>query len=183
MGSRTARVGHAQAGERRDALHRPKGCSRGHSQLRNPGQNRGHGNSSTDGIIESRSPDRIIFLGGAGSIVIRNLTTGQTLTITPNQWIMATPNQPMRTGPVTDIMRRQLAPFYQVTQSFVPGTVSNPDRRPRLCWSSCDRWGFLFGEPQFSNSNQGETPLPREPRQQRWVVAIPCRSARPLIPR
>jgi len=110
----------------------------------------------TDGIIESRSPDRVIFLGGAGNIVIRNLTTGQTLTITPNQWVMATPNQPMRTGSVTPQMRQQLAPFFRIAQSSVPGNVSNPGPVPVALLVQIQRQGIPFlGEPQFSNSNQG----------------------------
>jgi hypothetical protein len=101
----------------------------------------------TDGIMESRSPDRVIFLGGAGSIQIRNLTTGQTLTITPNQWVMATPNQPMRIGPVTPPMRQQLMPFFRLAQSFVPGTVSNPGPPPPALLAVLQRMGISFGNP------------------------------------
>jgi len=121
----------------------------------------------TDGIIENRSPTRIIFLGGAGSIIIRNLTTGQTLTITPNHWILATPGQPMRTGPVTPQMRQQVLPSFRLAQSFVPGTVhcpgsvSRPGQGP-VCvvtpsfQAQLQKLGIPFlGEPQYSNSSWG----------------------------
>lgn len=107
----------------------------------------------TDGIMESRSPDRVIFLGGAGNIIIRNLTTGQTITITLNRWVIATPGQPMRTGPVTPQMRQQLAPFFRLAQSFVPGTVSNPPPPPAALMAFLRRAGITFGNPLISQTD------------------------------
>ena len=74
----------------------------------------------TDGIFESRSPDRIVFLGGTGVIIVRNLTTGQTLTITPGQWVIAGPGTKMQTGPVTPMMRRELTPYFFINGAFFP---------------------------------------------------------------
>ena len=69
---------------------------------------------------------------------------------------MATPNQPMRTGSVTPQMRQQLAPFFRIAQSSVPGNVSNPGPVPVALLVQIQRQGIPFlGEPQFSNSNQG----------------------------
>lgn len=140
----------------------------------------------TDGIIESRSPDRVIFLGGAGNIVIRNLTTGQTLTITPNQWVMATPNQPMRTGPVTPQMRQQLAPFFRIAQSSVPGNVSTPPPPPAALMTILQREGIPFlGEPQYSNSDSGRgTSIPGAQGGGTGAPATPLSTMhQPLIPR
>lgn len=110
----------------------------------------------TDGIFEARSPDRVVFLGGAGGIIVRNLTTGQTLTITPNLWIVATPGQPMRTGPVTPQMRQQLLPFFRLSAAFIPGSISSPPPPPPALLAILRRAGIPFlGEPQYSNSNQG----------------------------
>jgi len=110
----------------------------------------------TDGIFESRSPDRIIFLGGPNALVIRNLTTGQILTITANNWVLVTPRQAMRIGPVTPQMRQQVLPFFRVSQSFVPRTVSTPGPPPPALMAALRRAGIPFlGEPQYSNSNQG----------------------------
>lgn len=110
----------------------------------------------TEGVFESRSPDRLIFTGGRGSIIIRDLTTGQTLTITPGQWVMTTPGGKMLTGPVTPMMRQQLAPYFRLSQSFVPGNISNPPVPPGLL-ALLQRGGipFPFGEPQYSNSDPG----------------------------
>ncbi len=110
----------------------------------------------TDGVYESRSPDQVVFLGGAGFIVIRNLTTGQTLTITPNHWALATPGQPLRTGVVTPLMRQQLVPYFRLSQSFVPNGVSSPPPPPPALLALLRRGGIPFlGAPQYSNSNQG----------------------------
>jgi len=140
----------------------------------------------TDGIIESRSPDRVIFLGGAGNIVVRNLTTGQTLTITPNQWVMAIPRQPMRIAPVTPQMRQQLAPSFQVSQSHVPNTVSTPPPPPAALMTILQREGIPFlGEPQYSNSDQGRgTFIPGAQGNGTGTPAIPLPTLhQPLIPR
>jgi len=127
----------------------------------------------TDGVIESRSPDRIVFLGGAGAIVIRNLTTGQTLTLTPNNFMVVTPGRPMTTGPVTPTMRQELTTVFQVAQSQVPGTVVTPGPPTTALLRQLQAAGINFGNPlisqdspfrnTFSPSTQGggttQTPL------------------------
>jgi len=140
----------------------------------------------TDGIIENRSPTRIIFLGGAGIIQVRDLATGQILTITPNHWVIATPGQPMRTGPVTPAMRQQLAPFFRLSAAFVPGNISNPGPPPPGFAALLRREGIPFlGEPQYSNSNQGrDTFSPGAQGNNGGSPAIPLSTVhKPLIPR
>jgi hypothetical protein len=108
----------------------------------------------TDGVFESRSPDRIIFLGGRNALVIRNLSTGQTLVLTPNNWVMVTPGQPMRTGVVTPQMRRRLIQTFRVAQSFVPGTVSSPGPVPPGLQAQLRRVGITFGNPLLPQTDQ-----------------------------
>jgi hypothetical protein len=109
----------------------------------------------TDGIFESRSPDRLIFTGTRGSIQITNLTTGQSLTITPGHWAMSTPGQPMRTGIVTPQMRQQLTPYFRLAASYVPNAVSTPPPVPPGLLAILQQAGIRFGEPQYSNSDPG----------------------------
>lgn len=108
----------------------------------------------TDGVFESRSPDRIVFLGGNNIIIIRNLTTGQTLTLTPNNFVIATPGQPMRTGVVTPQMRQQLIGYFRLAQVFLPGTVSSPGPPPPGLLSSLRRVGITFGNPLLPQTDQ-----------------------------
>ncbi len=117
----------------------------------------------TEGIIENRSPTRIIFTGGRGSIVLRDLATGQTLTITPGQWVITTPGGKIQTGPVTALMRLQLAPFFRLTQSFVPDNVSSGGPVPPGLLRLLQRMGISFGNPllpqtdNFRNTNNPST--------------------------
>ncbi len=117
----------------------------------------------TDGVFESRSPDRIIFLGGINTIIIRNLSTGQTLTLTPGNWVMATPGQPLRTGVVTPQMRQQLLPFFRMAQSLVPSNVGTPPPVPPGLLAALQRAGISFGNPllpqtdNFRNTNNPST--------------------------
>jgi hypothetical protein len=80
----------------------------------------------TDGIFETRSPDVIYFLSGRTTLTILNNTTGQRLTLTPNNFISAIPGQPMRTGIITPGMRKRLMRSFQVAQSSPPPTVTQP---------------------------------------------------------
>jgi hypothetical protein len=108
----------------------------------------------TDGVFESRSPDRITFLGGNTILIIRNLTTGQTLTLTPNKFVIVTPGQPMRTGIVAPQMRQQLSGYFQMTQSFVPGNVSSPGLPPPALMAALQRMGMTFGNPLLPQTDQ-----------------------------
>lgn len=110
----------------------------------------------TDGIFESRSPDRVVFTGERGVIVLRNLTTGRTLTLTPGQWVMTTAGGKVITGPVTPQMRLDLAPYFRLAASYVPSAVSAPPPVPPGLLRILQRQGIPFlGEPQYSNSSQG----------------------------
>jgi hypothetical protein len=112
----------------------------------------------TEGIYESRSPDRVIFLGGAGAIIFRNLTTGQSLTITANNWAVAAAGQVIQTGVVTPAMREQLAPYFRPAQVFVPDSICNPGPPPPGLVAILQGMGITFlGEPQFSNSTPNNT--------------------------
>ncbi len=117
----------------------------------------------TDGVFESRSPDRIIFLGGINTIIIRNLSTGQTLTLTPGNWVMATPGQPLRTGVVTPQMRQQLGQYFRLAQSLVPSNVGTPPPVPPGLLAALQRAGISFGNPllpqtdNFRNTNNPST--------------------------
>ncbi len=117
----------------------------------------------TDGVFESRSPDRIIFLGGINTIIIRNLTTGQTLTLTPGNWVMATPGQKLRTGVVTPQMRQQLGQYFRLAQSLVPSNVGTPPPVPPGLLAALQRAGISFGNPllpqtdNFRNTNNPST--------------------------
>jgi hypothetical protein len=139
----------------------------------------------TDGIMESRSPDRVIFFGGAGSIQLRNLTSGQTLTITPNQWAMTTPAGGFQTGPVTPLMRQQLMPFFRLSQAFVPDSVSSPPPPPALMFLLRQQEIPFLGEPQFSNSSEGRNSFgPGAQGNGGGTVVAPLSvTHQPLIPR
>jgi hypothetical protein len=108
----------------------------------------------TDGIFESRSPDRIVFLGGAGVIIVRNLTTGQTLTISPNQWVITTADGKMQTGPVDPAMRQQLLPYFRLAQTFVPGNILNPGPLPPGLLALLQGEGINFGNPLLPQTDQ-----------------------------
>jgi len=140
----------------------------------------------TDGVFESRSPDRIVFLSGNNILMIRNLATGQTLTLTPNNFVIATPGQPMRTGVVTPEMRQQLIGAFRLAQALVPGNVSNPGPPSPLLRSALQQKGASFlGEPQYSNSNQGrDNFIPGAQGNSGGSPAVPLSTLhQPLIPR
>jgi hypothetical protein len=140
----------------------------------------------TDGIFESRSPDRIVFLGGAGAIIIRNLTTGQSITITPGQWVISGPGKKMQTGPVTPMMRQQLAPYFRLSAAFTPDILYNLPPPPPALMALLRQQGISFlGEPQYSNSNNGRDTFSPGAQGNGGVYGeFPLTTAhRPLIPR
>jgi hypothetical protein len=108
----------------------------------------------TDGIFETRSPDRIIFLSGATVLIIRNLTTGQSIILTPNNFVIATPGQPLRLGPVTPQMRQEILPHFRVAQSLVPETVASPGPPPPALLARLRRAGIGFGNPLIPQTDQ-----------------------------
>ena len=140
----------------------------------------------TDGIFESRSPDRLVFIGKTGSIVIQDLATKETLTLIPGYWAMTIPGGLMRTGVVTPQMRQQLAPFFRIAQSFVPGNLCTPGPLSPGCMALIQRQGIpSFGEPQFSNSDSGRNTFsPGAQGNGGGNGSIPLTTVhRPLIPR
>ncbi|MCK9374823.1 MAG: FecR family protein [Syntrophobacterales bacterium] len=140
----------------------------------------------TDGVYESRSPDQITFLSGNNVIIIRNLTTGQTISLTQNNFVIATPGQPMRTGTVTPRMRQQILRHYQVAQIFTPTAVTSPGPPPAAVMTALQRSGTTFlGEPQYPNSNQGRDNFsPGAQGNGVGAPAIPLSALhQPLIPR
>jgi hypothetical protein len=108
----------------------------------------------TDAVIESHSPDVIYFLSGRSTLVIRNMTTGQTLILTPNNFITANPGQPMRIGVITPQMRQRLVQHFRLAQSFVPGTVSSPGPPPPDLLALLQGMGLSFGNPLLPQTDQ-----------------------------
>jgi hypothetical protein len=139
----------------------------------------------TEGIIENRSPTRLIFTGDRGNIVLRDLATGQTLTITPGQWAMTTAGGKMRTGPVTPLMRLQLIPYFRLAQSFVPANVATGGPVPPGLLRILQQMGIpSFGEPQYSNSDPGRNNFTPGAQGQGGFGSFPLTTVhQPIIPR
>ena len=84
----------------------------------------------TDGVFETRSPDVIYFLYGRSTLLIRNLTTGERSSLSPNNFISAIPGQPLRPGIISPAMRQRLMGSFHVTQRVTPTNVSQPPPPP-----------------------------------------------------
>jgi hypothetical protein len=108
----------------------------------------------TDAVVESRSPDVIYFLSGRSTLVIRNMTTDQTLILTPNNFITANPGQPMCIGVITPQMRQRLLQHFQLSQSFVPETVSSPGPPPPGLVALLRGMRLSFGNPLLPQTDQ-----------------------------
>lgn len=85
----------------------------------------------TDGVFEILSPEVIYFLSGRSTLSVRNLTTGQSLNLTPGNFISAIPGQPLSLGIITPAMRQRLLGRFQIAQrTTVPQTVTQPPPPP-----------------------------------------------------
>lgn len=104
----------------------------------------------TDGVFESRSPDTIYFLSGRSILAILNKTTGQTLNLTPNNFVSSLPGQPLRIGVITPAMRNRLIGAFQVSQNSPPPTVTEPPPPPQLI---VRQTGLSLGNPLISQTN------------------------------
>jgi hypothetical protein len=104
----------------------------------------------TDGIFESRSPDIIYFLSGRSILAILNRTTGQTLNLTPNNFVASVPGQPLRSGVITPAMRNRLIGGFQVSQNNPPPTVTQP---PPPTQQVSLQQGMALGNPMISQTN------------------------------
>lgn len=110
----------------------------------------------TDGIIESRSPDQILHLGGGGIINVLNKSTQQQASLIANNRALVTAFQPITISPIPNTLRLQQLNSMRVSTSHVPNNVSHPTLEvstfrqvamPRL----------NLGEPQFNNSTPNNT--------------------------
>jgi hypothetical protein len=104
----------------------------------------------TDGIFESRSPDMIYFLSGSSILAILNRTTGQTLNLTPNNFVSSLPGQPLRSGVISPALRNRLIGGYQVSQNSPPPTVTQPPPPPQQI---VRQTGLSLGNPLISQTN------------------------------
>jgi hypothetical protein len=104
----------------------------------------------TDGVFESRSPDTIYFLSGRSILAILNKTTGQTLNLTPNNFVSSLPGQPLRSGVITPAMRNRLIGGFQVSQNSPPPTVTQPPPPPQLI---VRQTGLSLGNPLIPQTN------------------------------
>jgi hypothetical protein len=117
----------------------------------------------TDGVIETRSPDIVYYLSGRDTLVIRNTTTGQTITLTPGNFSISEPGKPTRTGIITPEIQNRLMRYYQAAQSFVPSNVGTPPPVPPALLALLQRAGISFGNPllpqtdNFRNTNNPST--------------------------
>jgi hypothetical protein len=106
----------------------------------------------TDGVFETRSPDMIYFLSGRSILAILNRTTGQTLNLTPNNFVSSLPGQPLRTGIITPEMRNRLIGSFRVAQGDPPPSVTQPPPPPQQISL---QQGLSLGNPLISQTNQG----------------------------
>ena len=104
----------------------------------------------TDGIFESRSPDNIYFLSGRSILAILNKTTGQTLNLTPNNFVSSLPGQPLRIGVITPEMRNRLIGGFQVSLNSPPPLVTQPPPPPQPIVRYT---GLSLGNPLISQTN------------------------------
>jgi len=105
----------------------------------------------TDGVFESRSPDTIYFLSGRSILSILNRTTGQTLNLTPNNFVSSLPGQPLRSGVITPAMRNRLVGGFRVSQGSPPPTVTQPPPPPQQVSA---QQGITLGNPLISQTNE-----------------------------
>lgn len=103
----------------------------------------------TDGVFETRSPDVIYYLSGRSTLSIRNTTTGQTLNLTPGNFLSAIPGMSLRPGIITPAMRQHLIGSFKVAQRITaPHSVTKPPPPP------ADFRAKLLGNPLISQENQ-----------------------------
>jgi len=107
----------------------------------------------TDGVFETRSPDTVYFFSGATTLSIRNVTTGQTIILTPRNFVVAEPGRPMRTGTVTPEIQNRILRNYQAAQSHVPDAVYTPPPPPPSLVSASQRAADVFGNPAIPQTN------------------------------
>jgi hypothetical protein len=110
----------------------------------------------TDGVFESRSPDTIYFLSGSSILAILNRTTGQTLNLTPNNFVASLPGQPLRPGVITPEMRNRLIGNFRVAQASPPPMVTQPPPPPQLI---VRQTGLSSGTPLTSQTTPATTTL------------------------
>jgi FecR protein len=104
----------------------------------------------TDGVFETRSPDNIYFLSGSSILAILNRTTGQTLNLTPNNFVSSLPGQPLRIGVITPEMRNRLIEGFQVSLNSPPPLVTQPPPPPQPI---VRHTGLSLGNPLISQTN------------------------------
>jgi hypothetical protein len=114
----------------------------------------------TDGVFETRSPDVIYFLSGRSTLSVRNMTTGQSLNLTPGNFISAISGQPLRSGIITPEMRQRLIGSFQIAQRITaPQTVTQPpppseDLQAKLQQQRGGQQEEMLGNPLISQTNQ-----------------------------
>jgi hypothetical protein len=114
----------------------------------------------TDGVFESRSPDVIYFLSGRSTLTIRNTTTGQSLILTPGNFLSAVPGQPLRPGIITPAMRKRLIGSFHVAQkTTTPQTVTQPPPPPAALQAKLTQQLEMLGNPLISQENQFNSTL------------------------
>jgi len=79
----------------------------------------------TDCVIEVRSPDLFLNIGNTPAEV-KDLATGQSITLPPGVWARVIPGQPITTGTITPFMLRQYIKRTQCGYTQVPDNVSAP---------------------------------------------------------
>jgi len=106
-----------------------------------------------DGVIETRRPDAIYFLSGRTTLAIRNTTTGETITLTPRNFVSAEAGRPLRTGVITPEIQNRLMKYFKAPQSYVPSAVLTPPPPPPSLLSPLKRAGIVFGNPLIPQTN------------------------------
>ena len=108
----------------------------------------------TDGVFETRNPDNVYFFSGATTLNLRNMTTGQTLTLTPRNYATTEANRPFRTAAVTPEIQNRVLRNFQTPQSHVPDAVSRPPAPPVTFLTPQQRAAITFGNPLIPKTNQ-----------------------------
>ncbi len=81
----------------------------------------------TDCIIEVHSPDLFLNIGNTPAVV-RDLATGQSITLPPGSWARIIPGQPITTGTISASMLRRYTNRTRLGLAVVPDNVSSPPR-------------------------------------------------------
>ncbi len=107
----------------------------------------------TDGVFETRNPDTVYFLSGRTTLNLRNMTTGQTLTLTPRNFATTEAGRPFRTGIITPEIQNRLERTHRAAQSHVPSAVTSPPPPPPSLMTALQRAGIVFGNPAIPQTS------------------------------